>query len=186
LTHGCEVGRCSLNNGPPIGTETARRLACDARLRPLVHRDGQPLNLGRSQRVANRSQRRALRFRDGPGCAFPGCQARHVDAHHVRWWEHGGPTDIDNLCLLCRHHHRLVHEGGHWVRLVDGHPRFYRPDGTWIRPPNPPPANKPRGSGVLRRRHHAAGTTITACTPEARDGGAGWQSPNAILGGFFG
>ena len=135
LAHGCEVGRCSLNNGPPIGTETARRLACDARLRPLVHRDGQPLNLGRSQRVANRSQRRALRFRDGPGCAFPGCLARHVDAHHIRWWEHGGPTDLDNLCLLCR--------------------------------------------------HHAAGHTITARTPEARDGGAGWQSPAAIVDGLF-
>jgi hypothetical protein len=186
LTHGCEVGRCSLNDGPPIGTETARRLACDARLRALVHRDGQPLNLGRSQRTANRSQRRALRFRDGPGCAFPGCQARHVDAHHLQWWENGGPTDIDNLCLLCRRHHRLMHEGRHWVRLVDGHPRFYRPDGTWIRPPNPPPTNRPRGSTELRRRHYAAGQTITARTPEARDGGAGWQSPAAILDGLFG
>ena len=186
LTHGCEVGRCSLNNGPPIGTDTARRLACDARLRPLVHRDGQPLKLGRSQRVANRAQRRALRFRDGPGCAFPGCLARHVDAHHIWFWEFGGPTDIDNMCLLCRHHHRLMHEGGHWVRLVEGHPRFYRPDGTWIRPPNrPPPGHTGRGSTALRRRHHTAGTTITARTPEARDGGAGWQSPNAILDGLL-
>src|SRR5918996_323879 len=103
----------------------------------------------------------------------------------VRWWEQGGPTDIDNLCLLCRRHHRLMHEGRHWVRLVDGHPRFYRPDGTWIRPPNPPPTNRPRGSTELRRRHYAAGQTITARTPEARDGGAGCQSPAAILDGLF-
>jgi hypothetical protein len=78
-----EVGRCHLHNGPPIGTHTARRLCCDALIRPLLHRAGQPLDLGRARRLVNRAQRRALRFRDGPGCAFPGCAALHVDAHHL-------------------------------------------------------------------------------------------------------
>jgi hypothetical protein len=181
LAGGCEVGRCQLSDGPAIGTATARRLCCDARLQPLVHSRGQPLRLGRSHRLVNRAQRRALRFRDGPGCAFPGCAARHVDAHHIVFWGDGGTTDLDNLCLLCRHHHRLLHEGGYRAALVDGRPRFFRPDGSAIRPPDPPPPDPARGSATLRRRHQAAGHTITPLTPEARSGGAPWWSPQYAL-----
>lgn len=180
-----EVGRCQLHNGPPIGSHTARRLCCDALIRPLLHRDGQPLDLGRAQRLVNRAQRRALRFRDGPGCAFPGCGARHVDAHHLVFWDDGGPTDLANLCLLCRHHHRLLHEGGYRAELVDGRPRFHRPDGTPIRPPDPPPPDLARGSTELRRRHRTAGRTITPRTAEARSGGAPWWSPQPTLDALF-
>jgi hypothetical protein len=181
LALGCEVGRCQIHNGPPIGSQTARRLSCDALIRPLIHRNGQPLALGRGQRLVNRAQRRALRFRDGPGCAFPGCAARHADAHHLVYWTDGGLTDLDNLVLLCRHHHRLLHEGRYRAAMVDGRPRFFRPDGTPIRPPDPPPADTARGSSGLRRRHRAAGHTITARTPEARSGGAPWWSPQPTL-----
>ena len=180
-----EVGRSQLHNGPAIASHTARRLCCDARIRPLVHRDGQPLDLGRAHRLVNRAQRRALRFRDGPGCAFPGCTARHVDAHHLVFWDDGGATDLANLCLLCRHHHRLLHEGGYTATLIDGHPRFYRPDGTPIRPPDPPPPDPSRGTTHLRRRHRNAGHTITPHTAEARSGGAPWWSPQPTLDALF-
>ena len=65
--------------------------------------------------------RRALIARDG-GCRFPGCTSnRHCDGHHIKHWQHGGETSLDNLVLLCRHHHRLVHEGGFdCVKSQDG------------------------------------------------------------------
>ena len=56
--------------------------------------------------------RRALQTRD-EGCRFPGCTHQHfIDGHHIKHWSDGGETSLDNLVLLCRHHHRLVHEGG--------------------------------------------------------------------------
>ncbi|MGH9112249.1 MAG: HNH endonuclease signature motif containing protein, partial [Acidimicrobiales bacterium] len=149
--------------------------------RPLLHHHDQPLDLGRSQRLVNRAQRRALRFRDGPGCAFPGCSARHVDAHHIEHWADGGATDIANLVQLCRHHHRLLHEGGYRAALIDNRPRFYRPDHTPIRPPDPPPPDPTRGSAELRRRHHQQGHTIDRTTPGARSGGSPHWSPQAAL-----
>ena len=82
----------------------------------------QPLNLGRATRVVHPAQRSALAVRDG-GCVFPGCDRplSWCDAHHVRHWVHGGPTDLNNLALLCRAHHRAVHEGGwHLARGPDG------------------------------------------------------------------
>jgi hypothetical protein len=186
LTVGCEVGRCQLHDGAAIGTETARRLCCDARIQPLIHSGGQPLNVGRSRRLVNRAQRRALRFRDGPGCGFPGCTARHVDAHHLVPWENGGATDIANLVLLCRHHHRLLHEGGYTAALVDNRPRFFRPDGTPLRPPDPPGSDPARGSTELRRRHRDAGRIITPRTAEAGSGGAPWWSPQHALDALAG
>jgi HNH endonuclease len=145
----------------------------------------QPLDLGRSQRLVNRAQRRALRFRDGPGCGFPGCSARHVDAHHITFWADGGPTDLANLILLCRHHHRLLHEGGYTAALIDNRPRFYRPDHTPIRPPEPPPADPARGSAQLRRQHRQHGHTIDHTTPGARSGGSPIWSPQAALDALY-
>jgi hypothetical protein len=88
----------------------------------------QPLNLGRSTRVVTPAQRQALAVRDG-GCIFPGCSRplAWCEAHHVRHWLDGGPTDLDNLALLCRAHHRAIHEGG-W-RLTRG------PDGRFTATP---------------------------------------------------
>jgi hypothetical protein len=82
----------------------------------------QPLEVGRTSRVVQAAQRAALVVRDG-GCVFPGCERPQAwcEAHHLRHWLHGGPTDLANLALLCRAHHRAVHEGG-WrlVRQPDG------------------------------------------------------------------
>jgi hypothetical protein len=82
----------------------------------------QPLEVGRATRVVQAAQRTALAVRDG-GCVFPGCSRplAWCEAHHLRHWLHGGPTDLANLALLCRAHHRAVHEGG-WrlVRQADG------------------------------------------------------------------
>ncbi len=89
----------------------------------------QPLDLGRTSRVVTPAQRTALAVRDG-GCVFPGC-ARPLawcEAHHLRHWLHGGPTDLANLALLCRAHHRAVHEGG-W-RLTR-----HQPDGRFTATP---------------------------------------------------
>ncbi len=74
---------------------------------------GGELNLGRSTRLANRAQRRALRGLY-PTCAVPGCSVRfdHTSIHHVVWWRHGGCTDLQNLLPVCSKHHHLVHEGG--------------------------------------------------------------------------
>jgi hypothetical protein len=81
-----------------------------------------PLDLGRATRVVTPAQRQALAVRDG-GCVFPGCSRplAWCEAHHVRHWLDGGPTDLDNLALVCRAHHRAVHEGG-WqlIREPDG------------------------------------------------------------------
>lgn len=90
------------------------RIACDAQVLPiLLTLDGAPMALGRSQRLFSAHQRRLLAVRDG-GCRFPGCSRppAFTDAHHVIPWSQGGATDVDNAVLLCRFHHRLVHEGG--------------------------------------------------------------------------
>jgi hypothetical protein len=77
----------------------------------------QPLEVGRTSRVVQAAQRTALAIRDG-GCVFPDCQRplAWCEAHHLRHWLHGGPTDLANLALLCRAHHRAVHEGGWRLR----------------------------------------------------------------------
>jgi hypothetical protein len=83
----------------------------------------QPLDVGRSSRVITPAQRTALAVRDG-GCVFPDCQRplAWCEGHHLLHWLDGGPTDLANLALVCRAHHRAVHEGG-WqlTRGPDGH-----------------------------------------------------------------
>src|SRR5690606_33539792 len=67
------------------------------------------------------------------GCQFPGCvHTRYLNAHHVWWWAFGGPTDIDNLVLLCSHHHTVIHDHGYRIVRRDGRWEFARPDGSPI------------------------------------------------------
>lgn len=115
-----EAGRCEIEDGPAIAVETARRLACDAsRITVIEDEAGQPLDIGRRSRTVPTALGRALRLRDR-GCRFPGCcSKRFVDAHHIRHWASGGETKLTNLVLLCRFHHRLVHEGQVDVRRLD-------------------------------------------------------------------
>jgi hypothetical protein len=99
--------------------------------------------------------RRALQHRDG-GCRFPGCGVRVAEGHHLHHWAQGGPTTLSNLALLCRRHHRAVHEEGYQAgREPDGTLRFRRPDGR----PLPEVPRAPRCDGdpvaLLRARHAA-------------------------------
>ena len=122
------VGRSDL----PIAT--VKRLTCDGSIVTIVEDErGTPLDVGRKQRKVSTPLRRALWSRDR-GCRFPGCRnSLYVDAHHVRHWADGGDTSLDNLTLLCWHHHRLLHEGGFSIRRDrDGERYFVRPDGRAI------------------------------------------------------
>ena len=102
----------------PISTDTARRLACDSALRPLVvDSQGQLVVFGSASRVIGPSMR-ALVVRRDRHCRFSGCRARIDEIHHVIFFSHGGPTRSDNLLGLCWHHHHLVHEGG-WQLVGD-------------------------------------------------------------------
>ncbi|HEV8395715.1 MAG TPA: HNH endonuclease signature motif containing protein [Vicinamibacterales bacterium] len=100
--------------------------------------DGSILDVGRRTRTVPTAIRRALTTRDAC-CRFPGCTARRCDAHHITHWGDGGPTSLDNLMLLCRRHHTLVHEGGISIeRDVLGNLTFVRPDGRVIEVCPPP------------------------------------------------
>ena len=137
-----EGAESELAEGGNVSAETSRRLACDC---GVVHwledGNGTALDIGRRMRSIPPAIRRALERRDG-GCRFPGCTARHyVDAqslprfigHHIRHWADGGETKLDNLLLLCRHHHRLVHEGGYGLAMpAGGEPVFTAPNGRLI------------------------------------------------------
>ena len=124
-------------DGLHVSAGTSRRMACDAATVTMRHgRDG--LDVGRKTRSVPPAIRRALTARDRH-CAFPGCRTRHCDAHHIWHWAEGGATKLDNLVLLCRRHHRAVHEEGVRVLLpADGPARFFRADGKPL--PEAPPA----------------------------------------------
>ena len=158
--------------GIHVGMEAARRVACDAGLVVLRHApDGGVLDVGRRTRTVPTALRRALEGRDRNQCQFPGCSSRHCDAHHVVHWADGGATQLANLVLLCRFHHRAVHEEGFQV-VADaaGRFQFLRPDGTPL--PAVPPAPQWQGAGVplapTVARLAAAGITIGphTATPE--------------------
>ena len=127
-------GRTSeLDHAGPVGAETARRLACDASIRRVVMAaPSEPLDVGRRTPVVPPAVRRAVIMRDRH-CRFPGCDRPQAwcDAHHVVHWAEGGPTALPNLLLLCRRHHRMVHQRrGFRLQLVEGRPVFRRPDGS--------------------------------------------------------
>jgi Domain of unknown function (DUF222)/HNH endonuclease len=114
---------CDIEGLGPIPLAMAERLLCDCAVgRVLMRGQSEVLDLGRRTEVVSRAQRRALARRD-KHCRFPGCDrpVRWSDAHHLMHWIRGGPTDLDNLVLLCRRHHKACHEGG-WdlVRNIDG------------------------------------------------------------------
>jgi hypothetical protein len=95
-------------------------------------RHGKPLDVGRRRRTIPPALRRALDHRDR-GCRFPGCGVRVCEGHHVEHWADGGETRLDNLVLLCRRHHRAVHEEGFRVEVrPNSRVQFYRPDGRRI------------------------------------------------------
>jgi hypothetical protein len=108
----CPHAKAYFEDKPWISAETARRLSCDASLVTVLEDEGGGvLNVGRRSRVVPGHIRRALMERDGV-CQYPGChESRYVDAHHIVHWADGGETSLDNLVILCRHHHRQLHRG---------------------------------------------------------------------------
>lgn len=158
LSGAAEHGRCSIDGVGRVPLTTVERMLCDGAVVVVPERDGSPLDWGRRQKTVSRRQRRALKSRDG-GCRFPGCSnERFVDAHHaVPWWA-GGETNMDNLVLLCPHHHRQFHEGAYTLDVLGGGRfTFRRPDGTVL---EPPPLRSLRPTG-----------TRAVGSPRAGDGG---------------
>ena len=128
-----------LIDGTPLAPSELLKIALDANILPaLFDTKSQPLWLGHKYRHATVAQRIALAVRD-KGCVGCGAANSFCQAHHVIWWEDGGPTDIDNLCLLCSDcHHKQVHERGAQV-----HPRPRRQVPPSSLPSNRPPTTDP-------------------------------------------
>jgi hypothetical protein len=168
-------GRCQLENGVAVPVATARRLCCDASLVRIVENAaGDAVDVGRKTRTIPLAMRRALIARDG-GCRFPGCtNGRFVDAHHVVHWADGGETKQDNLLLLCRRHHRFVHEHGFAIIRDAGELCFLRPDGRRV--PEAPRAGIEShvGLGALRSAHAEMDLRIDCATA-----GSGWRGERA-------
>ncbi|WP_219414300.1 HNH endonuclease signature motif containing protein [Pseudonocardia nigra] len=136
-----------LDFGGTLTPESLRMLACDAGVIPIVlNGAGQPLDVGRSTRTIPDGLRRAVTVRDR-GCAHPGCDRTPswCEIHHVLEWEHDGHTELNNLVMLRRMHHRLIHYSGWIVRIADGSPEFIPP--KWVDPEQKPrrqPRSAPR------------------------------------------
>ena len=162
-----QPGQSVLEEGSHVPAETSRRLACDASRVVMRHdEDGRVVEIGARTRTIPPALRWALQHRDRT-CRFPGCHVRVGQGHHVRHWAQGGPTTLTNLLLLCRRHHRAVHEEGYQVAPgPDGALRFRRPDGRPL-PEVPPPAAVPVDPvEALRTCHDAQGLHLngrTAC-----------------------
>jgi hypothetical protein len=123
------LAAATLDDGGHLSAATLRRMACDAGIIPVVLKGaGQVLDIGRDRRLFNGHLRRALVARD-KGCAFPACDraARYCDGHHLKHWTTGGATALHNAVLLCRYHHRVIHEGEWHVKLTGGLPEFTPP-----------------------------------------------------------
>jgi len=112
--------------GVELPPHVVRRLACDAEIIPMIlGGPGGPADAGRSSRTVPLRLRRLLIARDRH-CQWPGCDQppSRCDAHHIHHWTDGGPTDLDNLVLLCHRHHHHLHQHGYTM--------VAQPDGTWL------------------------------------------------------
>jgi len=160
-----QPGQSVLEDGARVPAGTSQRLACDASRVVMRHGlDGRVVEVAARTRTIPPALRRALHHRDH-GCRFPGCGVRFGQGHHIRHWAQGGPTTLSNLALLCRRHHRAVHEEGYQLdRQPDGELRFRRPDGRPL--PEVPPPLDVLGDPVeiLRGQHDAEGLVLNART----------------------
>ena len=171
-------GQSVLEGGTHVPAGTSQRLACDATRVVMRHdADGQITEVGARTRTIPPALRRALQHRDH-GCRFPGCGRTFGQGHHIRHWAHGGPTTLSNLTMLCRRHHRAVHEEGFQVeRQRDGELCFRRPDGQLLAesPALPPVPADP--VGTLRARNEAEGIQIDPQTSKP-----GWLGERLDVG----
>ncbi len=173
-----QPGQSVLEDGGNVSAETSRRLACDASRVVMRHDgDGRVVEIGARTRTIPPALRRALQHRDR-GCRFPGCRVSVAEGHHVQHWAQGGPTTLSNLALLCRRHHRSVHEEGFQVdRQADGTLEFRRPNGEAL-PAVSPPAEVPADPvQALREQHESQGLRL-----DARTTCPGWLGERLDLG----
>src|SRR5881296_269770 len=171
-------GQSALEDGAHVSAETSRRLACGATRVVMRHdADGQITEVGARTRSIPPALRRALQHRDH-GCRVPGCGRSFGQGHHIRHWAHGGPTTLSNLTMLCRRHHRAVHEEGYQVeRQADGELCFRRPDGGLLSE-SPALAPVPADAvGMLRALNEADGIHIDAETSKP-----GWLGERLDVG----
>jgi len=177
-----EEDQSVLENGARVSAETSQRIACDASRVVMRHgQDGRVVEVGVRTRTIPPSLRRALHHRDR-GCRFPGCGVRFGQGHHIRHWAHGGPTTLSNLALLCRRHHRAVHEEGYQLdRQPDGELRFRRPDGQVLPEVSRPPEVRGDPVEVLRARNEADGLHL-----HARTATPGWLGERLDVGWAIG
>ncbi|WP_024365008.1 HNH endonuclease signature motif containing protein [Arthrobacter sp. TB 26] len=144
-TRGPGSGAGSLMFTGPVTASTARKIACDADIIPIVlGGNGRILDIGRASRVFPPHIRKALTARDR-GCAFPQCTipAPWCEAHHIDYWSRGGSTGTGNGALLCSHHHHVVHKEQWTIQLHSGIPWF-------IPPPHLDPRQVPRRNSYFR------------------------------------
>ena len=147
-----QLRNAELVDGTPLPVETVRDLACGAEIVPaFFDTRGQPLWVGRSQRIATRAQRMALFARDR-GCVGCNADPSWCQAHHIVPWQAGGPTDINNLCLLCSNCHHQIHDDGWQIRQTPG--------GKHIMLPPPARRNRPPPPRNHRRKHRRRTTVI--------------------------
>ena len=129
----------------PVAADQIAKLAADAKILPAIFSaQGDPLWLGRAQRDASAGQRMVLAARDG-GCVNCAAPAEGGEPHHIEWFARGGPTDIDNLCLLCERCHHLVHDDGWQLHSDDGQLRLRPPSRSSRQSRFRPVANRPNG-----------------------------------------
>ncbi|RAX45720.1 HNH endonuclease, partial [Arthrobacter sp. AQ5-05] len=122
------LGQCEdagiTDHGRPISAANIRRLACNGDLLPaLLGEEGEILDLGREVRGFSPAQRKAIAIRDR-GCVVPGCRrpASTNEAHHVKPWQEGGETSVDNGANTCSHHHLMIHAGLITLKMINGIP----------------------------------------------------------------
>ena len=170
---GTGLGQSELEDGTRVSAETSRRISCDAAVVEIGHgRDGSVMGVGRKTRTIPPSVRRALEVRDR-GCRFPGCGLRFTDAHHIKHWADGGETKLENLLLLCNHHHRLLHEEGWKIEWwgKDRQPAFIDPRGqTHLGRPRQAPELPPDPVAALIKQTRRRGAD-----PDFYTAGARWK-----------
>jgi hypothetical protein len=117
-TPGAPAGELEVGGSVPV--ETVRRLACDAAISRITGRGELEAEISHAARSTPAPTRRAVEARDRT-CVAGGCDRppQWTDCHHLQHWTHGGPTILSNLVLLCRRHHRMVHEGGWGLRRAE-------------------------------------------------------------------
>ena len=183
-----EPGRSEVD-GVRVSAESSRRMACDAAVVPMTHRDGEVMGVGRKTRTIPPHIRRALEERDR-GCRYPGCGSRFTEAHHVTHWADGGETSLANTVLLCRRHHRVVHEGRTRMALNRmGQAVFFAKKGKMIA--SAPPMVRPgqltattatRSAATPRRAVQRGGTACGLGDPMGAGGGCAEAVEEALEG----